>query len=259
MYWCVTLNSTARVLFVVSCRERKWSSPDWFFGIWMGKLSRRGLSPCRPDWGEIEWRIWAPRWSWPQPFFNPPPCHSQSSSRLLGEVEENILLTVSTESLQLLSFFIFTHLYFLWFIVPLRSLSGVKRLHFPSLCAHRNTCRSARTCSLTHFSLSSTLCPLLLPLRLLFFSSGWNLGCIGMSPFITPPFVRRIGESVQTWESVCWGVKGPLSPKPSPVHPAESPDGVIQPSWSLANSYSHTDTHTQMHSKRKSQTSSLVS
>lgn len=47
------------------------------------------------------------------------------------------------------------------------------------------------------------------------------------------------------WESVCWGVKDPLSPKPSPVHPTESPDGVIQPSWSLANSYSHK--HMQLH------------
>ncbi len=75
-----------------------------------------------------------------------------------------------------------------------------------------------------------------------------------MSPFITPPFVRRIEEGVQTWESVCWGVKDPLSPKPSPVHPTESPDGVIQPSWSLANSYSHsyTDTHTQRGTQRES-------
>lgn len=49
------------------------------------------------------------------------------------------------------------------------------------------------------------------------------------------------------WESVCWGVKDPLSPKPSPVHPTESPDGVIQPSWSPANSYSHK--HTQLHTQ----------
>lgn len=50
------------------------------------------------------------------------------------------------------------------------------------------------------------------------------------------------------WESVCWGVKDPLSPKPSPVHPTESPDGVIQPSWSPANSYSHK--HTQLHTHK---------
>lgn len=66
-------------------------------------------------------------------------------------------------------------------------------------------------------------------------SSGANHGCIGTSPFIMPMPVRS-EESVQAGKSVCWGVKDPLSPEPSPAHPVESPDGVIQSSWSSANS-----------------------
>lgn len=130
-----------------------------------------------------------------------------------------------------------------------------------SLYTYKHVQVNMGTCILRHFLASSTLSLHLLTysLPLLLSSSGWNLGCIGMSPFITPSFVRRIEESMQTWESVCWGVKDPLSPKPSPVHPTESPDGVIQPSWSLANSYSQTDTQTQRGTQRESQTSSLCS
>lgn len=71
--------------------------------------------------------------------------------------------------------------------------------------AHIEARTGARTHILRHFSLSSTPSLLLLSpsLPLLLSSSGRNLGCIGMSPFIAPPFVRRIEESVQTWESVC--------------------------------------------------------
>lgn len=69
-----------RAQFVVSCGERKWTSPDWFFGIWMGKLCWPGLNLYWPDWGEIEWRIWVERWSWPQPFHPPP--HSLAGTSL---------------------------------------------------------------------------------------------------------------------------------------------------------------------------------
>lgn len=55
-------------------------------------------------------------------------------------------------------------------------------------------------------------------------------------------------------ERVCWGIKDPLSPKPSSVHPTESPDGVIQPSWSLESTYSfaHAHTHTLRYTQRES-------
>lgn len=136
--------------------------------------------------------------------FCPPPAphrsfRAQSRRHFFGKVEENIPLTVDMESLQLLSLFMslyFYHLSSLWFIVILHSLSGVQCLHFLSRYAHTILCTRTHThtCILRHFSLSSTLSLLLLvpSLPLLLSSMGWNLGCIGMSPFITPPFVRWI-------------------------------------------------------------------
>lgn len=208
-----------------------------FFWNLNGKLCGPGLNLYWSDWGEIEWRIWGERWSWPQPFHFLPPCspHLALPSRhFLGKVEENIPLTVGTESLQLyLSLFIFTHLSARWFIVPLHSLSGVQCSHFLSLCTHTQ----ARMHSQTFFTFIYSVSSPASPLCSLFFSPAVAeildvLACLLSSPH------RQWGGSRRVYRPrrVCWGVKDPLSPKPSPVHPTESPDGVIQSSWSLANS-----------------------
>lgn len=150
------------------------------------------------------------------------------------------------ESLQLLSRFIFTHLSSLWFIVPLHSLSGVQCLHFLSLLH-----------TYKHVHVHTLAFPDIFHFHLLWLFSYFS----HRSPFFSPAVVEILdvlacllssphhlwGGSRRVYrpESVCRGVKDPLSPKPSPVRPTESPDGVIQPSWSPANSYSHS--HTQIH------------
>lgn len=133
-----------------------------FFWNLNGKLCGPGLNLYWPDWGEIEWRIWGERWSWPQPFHFLPPCSPHlalPSSHFLGKVEENIPLTVGMESIQL----------------HLSLLFSPTCLHGDSLfpCTHcleysvRTSCLYAHVhkqgCILRHFSLSSTLSLLLLP------------------------------------------------------------------------------------------------
>lgn len=72
LYWCHTLNTGLPSRAVCAqLREKEMKFTRLFFWNLNWKLSRPGLSLHRPDWGEIEWRIWAERWSWPQPFFSP--------------------------------------------------------------------------------------------------------------------------------------------------------------------------------------------
>lgn len=197
-------------LFIGSCKQcidaTHWTQPPanaicgqlwgteieftrlFFFGIWMGKLSGPGLSVHWPDWGEIEWGIWAARWVWPQPFYFcsllAAALSAQPRRYSLGTEDENI---VGMESLQLLSIFfllfILTHLSSLWFIVPSHSLSWVQCLHFRSLRTHTHTraCLHTWTGITRHFSLSSTL-PLLLLFHRRWFQILGVLACLLSSP-----------------------------------------------------------------------------